>query len=114
MMPNLNLKPRRSEQCIALVPPRSNDVFDGMTGVDRSNKPESVVALLGGNARLVFGLATALLLAGGGLLFWLLQSAVRQPARGRCLGGGCAPNVCSPVPSRCLQVQASAALCCRP
>lgn len=51
-----------------------------MTGVDRSNKPESVVALLGGNARLVFALATALLLAGGGLLFWLLQSAVRRCA----------------------------------
>jgi len=59
-----------------------------MTGVDRANKPESVVALLGGNARLVFGLATALLLAGGGLLFWLLQSAVRRLQRCWCLQTG--------------------------
>lgn len=56
----------------------SNDVFDAATGVDRSNKPESVVNLLGGDrraAQLVFAAATALLLGGAGLLFWLLQTA---------------------------------------
>ena len=60
---------------------RSNDVFDGLTGVDRSNKPESVVSLLGGDrraARAVLAAATALLLGGAGLLFWLLQGAVRE------------------------------------
>ena len=59
-----------------LPPLGSNDVFDGLTGVDKS-KPESMVAMLGGNARLVFGLATALLLGGASLLYWLLQAAVR-------------------------------------
>ena len=53
-------------------------MFDGVTGVDKT-KPESVVNLLGGNARLVFLIATVLLVAGGGLLFWLLESAVSQP-----------------------------------
>lgn len=59
----------------------SNDVFDSMTGVDKT-KPESMVNMLGGNVKLVFGLATVLLLGGTGLLFWLLQSVVS-----RVLGG---------------------------
>lgn len=66
---------------------RSNDVFDGATGVDRS-KPESVVNLLGGNVRLVFGLATLLLAGGVGLLFWLLQSAVRPRPGAKWTVGG--------------------------
>ena len=61
-------------------------MFDWATGVDgRGNKPESVVALLGGNVRAVFALATAVLAGGAGLLFWLLQ--VR--CRGRWLAGCC-------------------------
>lgn len=56
----------------------SNDVFDSMTGVDSAQrKPESVVNLTGSRLR-VFALAHALLLSGAGLLFYLLQSVVRD------------------------------------
>lgn len=49
-----------------------------MTGVDtKGNKPESMVQMLGGDARLVFLIATALLAGGGGLLYWMLTSSVR-------------------------------------
>ncbi|EFN57404.1 hypothetical protein CHLNCDRAFT_48633 [Chlorella variabilis] len=61
----------------------SNDVFDSVTGVDKT-KPESVVNLLGGDARLVFLLATAMLAAGTGLLFWLLHG-VGNPLAARML-----------------------------
>jgi hypothetical protein len=67
-----------STAAFLLLPACSNDVFDSVTGVD-TTKPESVVNLLGGNARLVFLIATTLLVAGGGLLFWLLESAVSLP-----------------------------------
>ncbi|KAI3438518.1 hypothetical protein D9Q98_000946 [Chlorella vulgaris] len=66
----------------------SNDVFDGVTGVDKT-KPESMVNMLGGNARLVFLLATAFLAAGGGLLVWLLQGA-GNPLAPRMLGAAVA------------------------
>lgn len=50
----------------------TNDVFDSFTGVDK-NKHESVVNLTG-NRTAVFLIASGLLVAGGGLLFWLLRS----------------------------------------
>jgi len=53
----------------------SNDVFDSMTGVDKT-KAESVVNLTGSKKR-VFVAAHALLLGGAALLFHLLSSVVR-------------------------------------
>lgn len=53
----------------------SNDVFDSMTGVDKT-KLESVVNLTG-NRLLVFAVAHVALAIGGGLLFYLVSSVVR-------------------------------------
>lgn len=52
----------------------SNDVFDSVTGVDKSKK-ESVVNL-SGNRTMVFLIANALLLVGAGLLFYMIQSTL--------------------------------------
>ena len=86
-------------------------MFDGVTGVDKT-KPESVVNLLGGNARLVFLAATVLLLAGGGLLFWLLESAVSGAAAARgllkqrlCCHSRCCHAPCGPPPPLYLLAQ---------
>jgi 1,4-dihydroxy-2-naphthoate octaprenyltransferase len=52
----------------------SNDVFDSVTGVDKSKK-ESLVNLTG-NRTMVFLTANALLLVGAGLLFYMIQSTL--------------------------------------
>ncbi len=48
----------------------TNDLFDAETGIDESNKPHSVVALIGGK-RPIRHLAYISLLLGLGLIFWL-------------------------------------------